>query len=213
MKIYPLLTLDTVPSAIILVNGTYPEHPLPLTLLDKAAYVVCCDGAMNAFVSAGRMPAMVVGDGDSLSAENKERFAPFFYHDADQETNDQTKAVRYCIRQGKTSLLLLGATGKREDHTLGNISLLADYVTEILVEMATDYGVFTPIDADACFESRPGQQISIFSIDPVAVTVENLLYPIENRILTSWWQGTLNEALGDSFTIRTTGRVIVFRSY
>lgn len=213
MKIHPLLTPDASPSAVILANGDYPVHPLPLALLEKSNFIVCCDGAMNTFGAKGKFPAAIVGDGDSLAEEYKVRFASIVCHNPDQETNDQTKAVQYCLQQGKKELLILGATGKREDHSLGNISLLADYINEASVTMATDYGTFTAVKGNSCFKTYPGEQVSVFSLDPVAITVSNLLYSIDNRVLTSWWQGTLNQALGNEFTLFTTGRAIVFREY
>lgn len=213
MKTYPLLTASFSPSTVVLANGEYPVHPLPLALIRTASRVVCCDGASDAFVSRGGIPSAIVGDGDSLSPGIRSRFASRIHPVSDQETNDLTKAVRFCIREGYPSVLILGATGKREDHTLGNISLLADYAADIPVEMATDYGVFTPVTSDARFETYPGQQVSLFAIDPVEITVENLLYPVRGRILTSWWQGTLNESTGEFFTVHTTGRLIVFRAY
>jgi thiamine pyrophosphokinase len=104
----------------------------------------------------------------------------------------------------------------REDHTLGNISLLADYAPLFnRIEILTDYGLFTPLRQTTTLKSSPGQQISLFSLYPEGkITTENLRWPITNRLLTSWWQGTLNEALTDSFTIRMEGdgRVIVFRN-
>ena len=45
-------------------------------------------------------------------------------HVTEQETNDLNKAFRYCLANGWTDIVILGATGKREDHTLGNIGLL-----------------------------------------------------------------------------------------
>lgn len=213
MKTYPLLSDSFVPPVVILANGEYPVHPLPLALLEKASHVVCCDGASAAFVAHGGIPSAIVGDGDSLPSDVRDRFSSCIHSDPDQETNDLTKAVRYCIREGYPSVLILGATGKREDHTLGNISLLADYAPDISVEMVTDYGVFTPVISDARFETYLGQQVSLFAIDPVEVTVGNLRYPIRGRILTSWWQGTLNESTGDYFTVQTSGRLIVYRAY
>ena len=33
-----------IPEAVILANGEYPTHPLPLRMLEEAKFVVCCDG-------------------------------------------------------------------------------------------------------------------------------------------------------------------------
>jgi hypothetical protein len=52
--------------------------------------------------------------------------------------------------------------------------------------------------------------ISFFCIDRAEVTLHGLRYPLNKAILANWWQGTLNESLGDAFTIETWGRTIVF---
>ena len=114
------------PEAVILANGEYPTHPLPLRMLEEAKFVVCCDGAANEYISRGHTPDVIIGDGDSLSPEYKELFAPIIHRIADQETNDQTKAVLFLQKKGYRKIAIVGATGKREDHTLGNISLLID---------------------------------------------------------------------------------------
>ena len=62
--------------------------------------------------------------------------------------------------------------------------------------------------------SYPGQQISIFVLYPEGeISTEGLRWPICRRKLTSWWQGTLNEALGDHFTVTLSPncRVIIYR--
>lgn len=60
MKSYPLLTIDKQYSSIILADGDYPTHSLSLALLSKSDYVVCCDGATDAFVDKGGVPKAIV---------------------------------------------------------------------------------------------------------------------------------------------------------
>ena len=75
--------------AVILANGEYPVHPLPLQVLADAKYVVCCDGAANEYISRGHTPDIIIGDGDSLLPEYKKRFSSIIHQIPDQETNDQ----------------------------------------------------------------------------------------------------------------------------
>lgn len=200
---------------VILANGNFPNHRIPLEFLHNAKQIVCCDGAAENLLNSGIKPDFIIGDLDSVSEDIKKQFASILLFRAEQETNDLTKAVQFCFENKQTEITILGATGKRDDHTLGNLSLLTDYVEYIHVQLLTDNGVFNSILETGEFESYPKQQISIFSLVPdTFLTFHNLMYPVENRKLTSWWQGTLNESLADNFTISFNhGKVLVFREY
>ena len=124
-----------------------------------------------------------------------------------------TKATRYCLKRGLRRIIYLGATGQREDHTLGNISLMVRYALEMGVEplMATDFGWFVVASGDAAFRSFPRQQVSLFNIDCQALETEGLRwngYPYRQ-----FWQGTLNEAIGDCFTLKADGNYLIYRTY
>ncbi|MDH6309781.1 thiamine pyrophosphokinase [Dysgonomonas sp. PFB1-18] len=213
MKKYILPDTNRQTDTVILANGEFPSHPIALSLLNNCKYLVCCDGAINNLVKAGKRPDAIVGDCDSLSGENLVRFADIIHRIPEQETNDLTKAVHFCLQQGRTKLTILGATGKREDHTIANVSLLCEYMKDADVEMITDYGIFNAIDTPSSFESRAGQQVSLFCIDQCKLTSHNLVYPIKDQIFTNWWQATLNESEGEQFRIDTDGRVVVYRVF
>ena len=203
-----LLTID----AVVLANGEYPASPLPLKILAEAPYVVCCDGGADEYIRQGHTPDVIIGDGDSLSDENRRKFGHILHRISDQETNDQTKAVRYLQKRGFRRIAIVGATGKREDHTLGNISLLLDYMKSGMeVRTITDYGVFVPAKDTQTFATHPGQQISIINFGAKGLQGEGLVYPLSD--FTNWWQGTLNEATSDEFTIHCTGEYLVFLAF
>ena len=200
------------PEAVILANGEYPTCPVPLTMLEEASFVACCDGAANEYISRGHTPDVIIGDGDSLLPEYKKRFSSIILQISDQETNDQTKAVHYLQSKGIRKIAIVGATGKREDHTLGNISLLVEYMRSGMeVRTVTDYGTFIPVSDTQSFASYPGQQVSIINFGAKGLKAEGLFYPLSD--FTNWWQGTLNEAIADEFTIHCTGEYLVFLAY
>jgi len=200
---------------VIIANGTFPTHPVPLSFLKKASRMICCDGATEHLLEYGFEPNHIIGDLDSLSQELQQRYSHCLYQDDNQETNDLTKAVHFCAERQWNEITILGATGKREDHTLGNISLLTDYAEYTNIQLITDYGVFVPLLKSGSFESFAGQQVSIFSLTPNTIfTFQGLKYPITGQTLSSWWQGTLNEATGDEFTIEMDdGKALVFREH
>ena len=198
--------------AVIVAGGEFPTAPQPLEILQGAQYVVCCDGAADRYIATGRVPDAIVGDGDSISAENRGKFAQLLHIIAEQESNDQTKAVRFLMEHGKRRIAIVGATGRREDHTIGNISLLIEYARAGCdVCSFTDHGVFIPCNGTTTHKCRKGQQVSIFSITAKEMSAEGLLYPIYD--FNNWWQGTLNECTGEEFTIKAKGEYLLFINY
>ena len=198
--------------AVVLANGEYPTAPLPLQILADAPYVVCCDGGADEYIRNGHTPNLIIGDGDSISEENHKKYGHLLHRIAEQETNDQTKAVNYLLSQGKRRIAIVGATGKREDHTLGNISLLMDYMRAGAdVRTYTDHGIFIPCRNTCTFTCQPGQQVSSSTSMPVKLHGLGLVYPLSD--FTNWWQGTLNECIGTEFTIEAEGEYLVFLNF
>jgi thiamine pyrophosphokinase len=199
-------------NAVVLAAGTYPTHSFPLQILANAETVVCCDGAAEAFLAKGGTPTAIVGDGDSLPKAFKQQYAHLLHLESEQETNDLSKAVHYLMRQGKKRIAIVGATGKREDHTLGNISLLIEYMRQGAdVQMFTDFGVFIPCSGKSSFDVSVGQQISLFNFGATGFKSQGLKYPIYD--FTNWWQGTLNEATLSQVTIDAVGDYLVYLPY
>jgi thiamine pyrophosphokinase len=195
---------------VILANGKFPDHPTPLNYLERAKRIICCDGAADSLVNYGLEPEAIVGDCDSLSSWVIKKFSDRIYRDIEQETNDLTKAVRWCKDRGYTDVVILGATGKRDDHTVGNISLLASYSGEISVFMVTDSGIIRPLNKSGEVDSFKGQQVSIFSIDPeTEITSSGLKYRLDGMKLKSWWNGTLNESTGNKFSLDFEGGPLI----
>ena len=117
-------------------------------------------------------------------------------------------------RKYRRELTILGATGGREDHAIGNIALLADYARQADVQMVTPYGVFNAVEGAATFDSMPRQQVSIFTIVPgTRISVRGLRYTPPAEGFRSWWCGTLNEAETDTFAIETDGPALLFRTF
>lgn len=190
---------------VVVANGEFPSHHVPLAVLRQAPHVVCCDGAIRRLPNA----EVVIGDGDSVPSEYRSRLIQI----SEQDDNDLTKATRYCMSQGWHRIAYLGATGMREDHTLGNISLLMRYFRELQVDgiMFTDYGFFTPAYGDQTFSSQQSQQVSIFNFGSTRLASSNLKWPCSP--FNQLWQGTLNEALSDSFSIQSDGYYLVYQTY
>ena len=193
---------------VILANGSFPRRKCLLETLHAAARIVCCDGAAAKLLRTGREPDLIVGDFDSLGPALRKRFGKRLVQESEQETNDLSKAFRACMARGWRSIVILGAGGRREDHLLGNISLLPLFAAAGAdVRMETDFGTFLPVLSSASFRRPAGTKVSIFSFHPeMPVTASGLKYPLDKLRLPFWWCGTLNETNVPEFSLTFDGR-------
>lgn len=125
---------------VILGDGDFPGATRPLELLNSADKIICCDGSILKLLQYNKekLPDYIVGDMDTLSPAYQEQYKERIHKNTCQQTNDQTKAFNFAkglIPTGENaSIHILGATGLREDHTLGNISLLLDYAGSLATD-------------------------------------------------------------------------------
>ena len=197
--------MKELPDIVILANGSFPTHPVPLSILNRAKHVIACDGAVSHYPEAD----VVIGDGDSVPDVCRGKFIQI----DEQEDNDLTKATLYCLRQGWQRIAYLGSTGLREDHTLGNIALLMRYFREMGISgtMFTDHGFFSPSQGDRTFQSFYGQQVSIFNFGSTRLRSEGLKW--NSYAYKEWWQGTLNESLANHFSVLADSYYLVYQTY
>lgn len=200
----------------ILADGAPPTHPAARAAFDAASRLVCCDGAYRKARALGRMPDLVVGDGDSLSAADRAALGERFVSIAEQETNDLDKAFRTAVaRFGGAGIVILGAGGLREDHFLGNVFRLPGFARAAPdVAMVTDAGTFTVVTGARRYACRPGEAVSVFAPDPAArATSEGLEWPLAGVSLAELWRGTLNRTTGTSFRLACDRPLLVYRPF
>ena len=205
-------------TAVIVGNGQFPKKEYPLYLLESADYVVCCDGALDTYLRHFRgrnlrRPDVVVGDMDSLSEKTAERFRDIAVKIDEQETNDQSKAFHYILEHfpDVDTIHILGATGKREDHTIGNLSLLMEYAREmrrqdcgrtVSVDIVSDWSTAFAITDSCTLDVGEGRSVSIICPDnSLNIKSEGLVWPTDNVVFDNLWQTTLNRASADRISL------------
>ena len=203
----------------ILANGDPPRHAAPRAALAAADLFVTCDGAFAATRALSRKPDYVVGDGDSLSAADRDALGDRFVRVTEQDTNDLCKAFRFVQSMPRISdtisVALLGTTGLREDHSLANIFHLIDFTADIPdTTIITDYGTFVAVRDKQTFPCRPGTAISVFAPLPdTRVTSRGLVWPLDGVDLTPLWRGSLNRTAGIAFTLQASRPILVYRPH
>ena len=212
-------------TVVIVCDGQFPKTEYPRYLMQTAGFTICCDGALTKYLRHSksifgqeRRPDLVIGDMDTLPAAMQKKHADIIIKETEQEHNDQTKAFRWAMEniEGIERITILGATGQREDHTIGNISLLMEYARMydlegmgIQVQMITDHATIVAVTDTVEMDCGEGRQISILTPDnTLRIKSEGLRWKTDDVVFDNWWKATLNVAVQDNIRLEFSHRSI-----
>ena len=193
-------------STVILAAGDFPRRGgAAWAALAAARRVVCCDSAARAYRRRfGRWPTVTVGDLDSLGPVPAGCAA---VRVEDENTNDLEKALAHCRARGWNDIVIVGASGRREDHAIGNVFR----ALEAEVPVLTDYGVFLPVRGHLEGRAPIGTGVSVFAADPsVRLTSTGLRWPLDGVRFASPYCATLNRTAAETFTVSGVGKAFVY---
>ena len=208
-------------SVVIIAGGDFPKKEYPRLLVREADIIVCCDGnALKAFLrnrksifgNETRLPDAVVGDLDSLSDSLSGEYKDLLVRVAQQDDNDLAKAFHHVV--GKypdvDRITFLAATGKREDHTIGNLGQLMEFARfldssgrDISLEAISDHSTIIPITDSCELFVGEGRKVSLFSPDnTLNIKSEGLVWQTGGVVFDNWWKATLNRTVSPIVSLR-----------
>ena len=101
--------------AVIFVNGTILDYTQLARWLRPDDYLIAADGGARHCAALGILPAVLVGDLDSITpellAEYEQAGVAIERHPPRKDETDLELAVRRAVADGATEILLLGALG------------------------------------------------------------------------------------------------------
>ena len=195
-------------SALIVGNGEPPSRELFAACAREAELILCADGGANTASAYGYAPDYIVGDLDSVSSQSKAALAANRVVLVDPEGNvgtDGQKVLNHAVALGVTEAVLVGFTGRRTDHLLGNLSLLKPFADRLALRMVDDYCDIRLIDRCIRFRADIGQKISLCPLDGTAegITTEGLKWALRSEnLIPGVRDGISNEVVDNPVEIR-----------
>lgn len=177
--------------AVIVTGGTTDlEFALSYIQEQKPDILGAVDSGLEFFLEAGRKPDVIIGDFDSV----KQDTLAFFKGQQgihwvtlvpEKDDTDTEAAIREMIRQGCEKIHILGATGSRLDHVLGNVQLLGIGLSEgVELLMADTFNRIRLIDKGITIrrEEQFGDYVSLLPFTPkvMGLTLKGMKYPLLN---------------------------------
>ena len=118
-------------------------------------------------------------------------------------------------RKENKKITILGATGKRDDHTIANIFSILEINLNLDIRIVTDYGIFQIIENEDEISSFKGQQVSLFTLSSkTKITTKNLKYELNSKSFKNLYSGTLNESIKNIFYIKSdNGKTLLYTTH
>jgi len=189
--------------ALVICNGEPPSRALTRRLAHHADLVVAADGGANVARQYGIMPHVIIGDLDSISKSTRRFFSSStILHVNRQDNTDLEKALDYLVSQKARKASVIGATGKRIDFTLGNLSVLWAYTSHIDLTFMGDGWKAIPIISRAQLRERIGTTVSLIPFGGCSgITLRGLQYPLINASMNVGQIGVSNVIRRSPFTV------------
>jgi len=176
---------------VIFAGGTLKPGKAFYQAIASADLIIAADSGAATALQYGCIPAIVVGDFDSLDThllqELSEQGSQVRQVAVEKNETDTELAVQAAIEQGATNITLLGALGgERFDHTMANILLLADIETvpaKIVDGPSTCWLLRGP--GSSFINGQKGDLLSLLPLtgEATGVRTKGLYYPLHGETL------------------------------
>ncbi len=154
---------------IVMANGEYGEIEAYNDVFRNTDTIICADGGANYAFRIGIIPDCVIGDLDSVLPEVRKHLilqeVEILTYPAHKDLTDLQLAMNLAYERGADEIVLLGALGKRLDHTLHNLYSCID-----LVQKEVKISHYTPecwvyiVKDEIVIQGTPGDIVSVIAL-------------------------------------------------
>lgn len=161
----------------------------------KKLLLLAADRGLDFFLETGLVPDIVDGDFDSLSGAGKAYLESLDHTEIvrlnpEKDDTDTQSTLNLAIRRGAKNILILGATGGRLDHFIGNMGLLGygrQKGVNVILADAQNYICLVENGYIIRKDSQFGKYISFFAAGETVegLTLKGVKYPLDHYRLTT----------------------------
>ena len=191
----------------LLLNGEFPNE-----LPNLFSYDVICatDGAYNFLKEQGITPDFISGDFDSI--EGLPNYIEAI-HTPNQNFTDFDKILQILFDKGLKIIDVFGASGKEQDHFLGNLHTALQWKSKLQLTFFDNYGTYFLADNTTKLNNCNGKTISLIPFPTATkITTNGLQFPLTNEDLILGNRiGTRNFAIENEISITfESGDLFIF---
>ncbi len=160
-------------------------------------FYIFCDGGLNHMPALGVPAHLIVGDFDSHPLPDLDIETVVLPREKDD--TDTVYAAKEALKRGFEEFLLVGVTGGRIDHTLGNLSVLLMLdAQKKKAKIVDDYSEMEIVSETPAYVEDSFLFFSLLNIsgEAAGIGIENAKYPLRDGVITCEYPyGISNEVL------------------
>lgn len=193
---------DDQEPALIIANGAACSNELLGLLLEWSPLVVVLDSAISRVMKLNIKVDVLLGDFDrdfNVNYYKETQFPIEIVSTPNQDKTDLEKAFDYLIEREIPAVNVVWATGKRSDHTITNLTIIAKYRNLLKIVIFDDHSKVFLLPRKFQKWYPKNTIISLIPIGTVnGISSENLLYPLNKTTLKiGYITGCSNQAKQD----------------
>lgn len=180
---------------LVMLNGQPPRRELLESVVAGAEVLIGADAGAMLLREAGLRVDYVVGDFDSVPAELLQSLpAESVIHDPGQDDTDLEKALRFAVtRWEQPQVVVVGTTGDRLDHVLGNVCGAVCYAEKAFIRFVEDHSITYFAHRQLQIEAPVGTTVSLLPLGEVeGVRTAGLKWALQGETLTIGTRGVSN---------------------
>jgi thiamine pyrophosphokinase len=175
---------------VIIANGDFEYKGAAKDAIDSAKLIVCADGGARHLKVLNIFPHALIGDFDSIKAEDKSFFETgqtiIISHPANKDKTDSDLCISWALQNNATDITLLGVTGNRMDHTLANVYLLVKLAGQgITARIINSHNEIYIVKDYLELNGLPGEYLSLVPVSEKVkgITLKGLKYTLNEAEL------------------------------
>jgi len=191
----------------VVCNGVIEDYEWLKEELGGYTTVIAANGGVAHCRSVGIVPALVIGDMDSLVGTVESRM---IRHPSEKDYSDMEIAVKHALHEGFSEVDIFGALGGRVDHELCNIVVCGRYPGRIRL-VDRDVEIIALTDGQGRdFAGKRGDTITLMPLDKkVRCSTAGLAYPLNDEDLERGSRGLSNIMEGDASVSVSRGTLLI----
>ena len=201
---------------LIFANAPIKNIGFYKEIIKDADKIICADGGANIAKEMGIIPDYIIGDLDSIKKDLLTFFQDktIIIKDKDQNKSDLELAIKLAESLPSKEIIIIGALGKRIDHTIANIFSLDQIKNAEKAIILDEYNSIELVKDNRIIKTNKNEIISILPISNVKnLCLSGFKWDVKNLDTKSGWFGLSNITKDENVKISfDKGKILVVKS-